>query len=368
MKPTLPLVLLFLISLQQIHAQEFEPGYIITFDNDTVQGMIKEQVDNDLVHEIEFRSSSDSESKEFNPRDISGFGFDYGRTFRTFKFTDIVSEQEKVIFAKEVEKGKIDVLIWRKGKNRKPDMFLINRATHDTVHLTRPKKKMTTVDGRDFSQEDRDYLRLLGDVKGEEFEQKKIRYTEDKIRKDISLHNQEFSDAYETRSYKEKKEREYILLGGTAVSGPSFQEQSRIRAAVIQTRTAVERTNTFSYISGVFYTYREKKEVSIPTQYFYKGHLNYKRQVLSFIPIGLMFQSSPGTIRPYIYAGGGVGVGKLDDYFIEFEAIQGTDTEYVVAPTLVAGAGLKIRVGSNYLVTEISPGSSGVYLSAGFSF
>ncbi|MHA6279527.1 hypothetical protein ACXYMT_05035 [Salinimicrobium sp. CAU 1759] len=361
-------IFLLLLSINEIFAQDFEPGYIVTLDKDTVQGLVKEGIDGDLVYEMEFRSSSDSEIQKFSPQEISGFGFNYDRTFRSFRFNDIASEKEKVVFAKEVETGQIDVLIWRKGKNRKPDMFLVNQASNDTVHLTRPRKKMTTVDGKQFSQEDRNYLRLMNDIKGEEFQQKEIRYTEDKIRKDISSYNQQFSDAHDAYSYKEKKSREYSFLGGIAVNGPSMKEQLRIRAAVIQNRTAVERTNTLSYISGIFYTYREKKEVSIPTQYFYKGHINFRRQVLSFIPIGIMFQGSPAAIRPYVYAGGGVGVGKLDDYFIEFEAIQGTDTEYVFAPTLTAGAGVKIRVGSNYMVAEISPGSSGLYLNAGFTF
>lgn len=369
MRTFLTSVFLLLIVQNQICAQEFEPGYIITTENDTIHGLVLEQIDNELVDEMEFRRSRDSETLIFTPKEIKGFGFSNGRTFRSLKFTDLESKKDRVVFAKEVETGKIDVLIWRVGKNRKPDMFVVNNSTNDTVHLTRPKKKIIkTDDGKRFSQEDRDYLRLLSDIKGKEFKQEEIRYHENKIRKDISSYNEQFGEGYEAFSYKEKKVREYMIIGGTAVNYYSFQERPRIRAAVIQSRTAAERTNTLSYISGIFYSYREIKEMEMPSYYFYRGYHNFRRQVLSVIPIGLMFQTRPAVFRPYVYVGGGLAVAKFDDYLIEYEAIQGTETAYSFGPTLTAGAGLKVRIGANYLVTEIAPASSGLYLNFGYSF
>lgn len=362
-------VFLLLLVQNQSYAQQFQPGYILSAEKDTIQGFILEQIDSKLVDKMEFRRNMESKIQTFTASEIKGFGFNYGRVFHSFKFTDIASKKDRVVFVKEVETGKIDVLIWRLGKNRKPDMFLVNNTTNDTVHLTRPRKKlMKTNDGKQYSQEDKNYLRLLNDIKGEGFTQKEIRYNENKIRRDILKYNREFEDQYEALSYKEKKEREYIILGGAAVDYYSFQDRPRIRAAVIQSRTAVERTNTLSYISGIFYSYREIENVQIPPYKLWEGQVNFRRQLLSFIPIGLMLQTRPASIRGYAYAGGGLAVVKLDDHIVKNVAIQGRDTKYAFGPTLVAGAGVKFRLGSNYLVTEIAPASSGLYLNLGYSF
>ena len=67
MRIILPLAFLFLFLTNNLHAQDFEPGYIVNLDKDTIRGFVQEQTDNDLVYEIDFKSSSDGEVREYSP-------------------------------------------------------------------------------------------------------------------------------------------------------------------------------------------------------------------------------------------------------------------------------------------------------------
>lgn len=368
LKITLTGVFLLLLVQNRIFAQQFEPGYILTTEKDTLPGFVLEQIDNELVHEMKFRKDPQSEIQTFTPSEISGFGFGYGRDFRSFRFSSDETVKDNVVFAKEVETGKIDVLVWRRNKNRKPDIFLVNRESRDIVHLTRPKKEfMVTEEGKHFSKEDRNYLRLMGDIKGEGFAQREIRYNEKKIRRDIYAYNQEFGDDFYVFSHTEKRKKEYIFVGGTAVDH-LFNERPRLRVAVIQSRTFVERTNTLSYISGIFYTYREKKEMKPHASRAWDGLSDYKRQWVSLIPVGVMLQTRPGKIRPYVYGGLGLAVAKLEYHIVENASIVGRETSYTYGPTLATGAGARFRMGSTYIVAEIAPTIEGIFFNLGYSF
>ena len=71
----------FVILSNVVRAQSYESGYILPVGKDTVRGFILNSTDYELLSEISFRGRSVQQPEKFTTNDITGFGFDYGRTF-----------------------------------------------------------------------------------------------------------------------------------------------------------------------------------------------------------------------------------------------------------------------------------------------
>jgi len=134
-----PLYLFFIFSCVQLSAQETSPGFIVTIGKDTVKGFIQEGTDADLRSEIIFVKSGTSEKVTYSRADLLSFGFEYGRTFESFRFPYTGNEGE-MIFAKKSLYGKITLFTAPKKKQRHPDIVLVNNATKETFYLQEPEK------------------------------------------------------------------------------------------------------------------------------------------------------------------------------------------------------------------------------------
>lgn len=346
-----------------LDAQTFKPGYVVTNEKDTLYGQLSAELDQELAYGVDFIQRGEDTANSLTPTDLVGFGFESGRTFRK-----VEPRNHQEVFAKQVETGQINVLIWEKKKERHPDMFLNNKETGETVQLTRPKKRrITTESGKEYSQEDKQYLALLNYIKGGDADDHRPRYNERKIRKDIRTFNEDNREEYPVSSYREKRSREYIIFGGTAVDGIPFSENMRFRAGLIQTRTRDERTRTFSYLSGIFYTYRNRK-AEIPDNRNWNGRIENRIQRLSLIPVGARLQTKGERFKPYVYGGLGVGIAKNEEHVIENSEITGNNIQYGFSPILVVGAGVRVKTGKNFIVAEVNPALEGIFMNLGYSF
>lgn len=356
-------VVVFLLIQLSLNGQNFKSGYVVTREQDTLYGQLEDALDVDLTDSVKFREADKNMLITLKPSAISAFAFDSGRTFRS-----VNPRNHERVFAKQVESGTIDVLIWQKKNDPHPDMFLVNRKREETVQLTRPKKRrITTEDGKEYTHEDKNYLGSLKYIKGDSTDLKRPRFTEKKIRKDLREFNREHREEYPVSSYIEKRSREYIILGGTAVNVVPFADNTTLRAGVIQTRTRDERTRTFSYLSGIFYVYREKTR-EVPDFANWNGEMDFRRQIMTFIPVGVRLQTGGENFRPYVYGGLGVAVAKNDSHVVEGSEITGISTQYGYGPNLVVGAGIRLNTGPGSMLVEVAPSVEGIFLNLGYSF
>ena len=75
-------LILSVVAISEIVAQSaFESAYIITRDNDTINGYILEKTDAEMARKIQFKTDKNSVIKNYRSNELSGFGFDYGRVF-----------------------------------------------------------------------------------------------------------------------------------------------------------------------------------------------------------------------------------------------------------------------------------------------
>jgi hypothetical protein len=214
--------LLFLIVTLNLYVSAqttYKPGFILTLEKDTINGFILENTDAELGLKMEFKKELTTlETKTYTPKDLSGFGFNNGRTFEQMLIINNarIPQDTSYVFAKNILKGKITFLVWRKRKT-KPDLFLVNNESRKTVHLTEPQKEEITLnDGTKYIKEDVRYIGLLNYIKGDsgnlsKNDRRYINYSENKIGKDLFEYNKKFETAYSVSKYKEPFKYSYNI-------------------------------------------------------------------------------------------------------------------------------------------------------------
>lgn len=366
-------ILLFLFFIpfsQHLFSQEgYQPGYIVNFNNDTIIGFIEEKVDSKLAEEVNFKEKKELESgKKYTAKNILGFGFDNGRNFQSMLLQDVKNLDENKVFAKKSLEGKIDLFLWRTENESRPNFFLTNNATGETVLLRAPvKKNLKTESGREYNYIDKNYLNFLQNIKneGEISPKDEIRYSEKRIINDILEFNRRFESEYPVSSYQEKIEYSHDVMVGIPFN--LSDDGMAFRVAVYRNKKRPEKSLSFSIIRGISYQHWSNED-KIIDENFANGTSNYRWQALSIIPIGIKYQGNGRILQPYTYLGVGLGVIALTDYVIENFENKGSKTTFSPFPTINLGAGVKIKVGSKYILLEITPSINAAFINAGISF
>lgn len=360
------LVMIF-FAVSPLLAQNFEPGYIITSENDTLRGSIKDETDANLSSKIFFKNE-EGIVKKYGPGDLLGFGFSNGRTFEKQAITSLTPEgtDSIFVFAKNLIRGKIDLFVLRFPHRFKPDIFLSNNSTNKTVHLSKPEKReIIGKDGKKYTGMDYRYAGNLGLIKGKKTttdNKKPPRFSEKKIMKDILNYNEDFQQEYPLKVYEEEVKYHYDLLVGLPIQSA---DGLRFRAGIYRNKSKVERTRNFNFMQGVVYNHWRNEAKALPE--FENGTSIFGLQLLNFIPMGLNYHGDSKNVQPYGYAGVGFAVGMLTGHVVENNIYTGTKNTYTFLPTLNLGMGLRVRVGKTYLITEFTPTLNGAFLSLGIS-
>jgi len=113
-----------------IAQQNFDPGYIIYHNRDTVKGFIKAAVEEDLNSTVQFKKDLNGELKTYRPADLSGFGVGK-EMYRTINFKNISQTNAlDTVFAKQLVSGEYNLFTYMKSARR---FFLLQRDI--TVYL-----------------------------------------------------------------------------------------------------------------------------------------------------------------------------------------------------------------------------------------
>ncbi len=358
--------------LFHVHAQDrSSKGYVITNELDTLYGSIKEGTDKQLVSDIKFKDDHQSNEIKYTASELAGFGFEYGRTFQSFAIKNDSTFRDEYVFAKRIVDGKISLfsspII---QQNDQPDFIIINNHTQDTVHITQPEKKTILENGKKYAVNTTTHIRKIESIKGNPINENlpKIRYSESAIRKDIFSFNKEFEFDYPSNVYKPKTSYFNDLSIGLPITGDYSSDEITFRISYFRNSYSHERITSISYMYGISYRYWENtSEISSTIK---NGDKNFRRQIISVIPIGFNLHYISRIFIPYIYAG--LGIGMLVDtahQVREFENL-GNKSEYsVFFPTINVGIGLKIKLKSNAISFEITPTENdGFFGNVGFSF
>jgi hypothetical protein len=329
--------------------------------------------DAELGSRIIFKSlESGKDEIVYRPPDLSSFGFDNGRTFIRFSSTNTAAKGDSVgVFAKKILEGKINLYTYSKTKGNRPDIFLVNNYSGLTVHL-RESEQLSTTDERGFTRvgESFKHLGLIGIAKGDSAfnsaNVKKLKYTEKAIRNDIVEYNEGFTN-FQRSQYRPQIHYSYSVVTGIPFSSPNPTDVA-FRVAFFRNKYSPESSRNLSLIKGISYRFWYINS-TLPTG-VQNSNENFRQQWISLIPIGVNFQTDSRAIKPYVYIGAGIAFLWETNHYIDNYEAKGNKNKLLVIPTVNMGAGVRIKIGSKFLVAELSPtgNKSGTCLNFGYSF
>jgi len=352
----------FIFSFQNLTAQKnFKSGFIVNNQNETIRGYIKDKTDYEFVNEIEFKEGLSGNTVIYGPEDVLSFQFKSGRSFEQI----YQKKDSSYVFGKKYIQGKIDLFVIRRSKHGKSDFYLYNNEINESVYLTSPKKVRVTKDGKEYTGTSNNvYNEKLRIIKEESSERKKIKYREKLIIREIADYNKNYKDSYPINSYKDDIVNSYEISVGTAmILFPSGEPNFRI--SFTRNKMNKDKSRKVSYFNSISYSlYNE--EIGIYQEPLSSYIETY--HTLRVVPFGVKFQTNTEKVIPYFFTGIGLGA-----YYIENlhngENVSNGGNNIGVFPTILLGGGVKFKVGSNYIFTEIIPQFPGViHLNFGYSF
>lgn len=321
-------------------------GYIIAQNQDTLRGYLMDDLDINLSKSVKFSLNvSGADSKEYGPTDILGFTFNSGKSFESIdaKFSD-----EKV-FAKKLADGKIKVLYEQGIEPQKFNMHLYRQDTNFSVVLEYPEKTIVEKGAKKFSQTSKKYLGILS-VITEGFNIPDLKFKQKPLMSYLNDYNRKHSTTFRTFEYVRKVETSYDASIGAHFFGGSDDKQ--FRAAFFRDKLFPERSKKVYFRAGLTYRYAD-----IVTS---------GDHILNVLPFGFRYQPNQGKVSPYAHASLGLAFTVSET---RYSSVTGSEYSFGVVPGINLGAGIRYKIKSNYLFTEITPSfNNGFLLNIGFTF
>tara|TARA_R100000655_G_scaffold79923_1_gene119371 strand:+ start:802 stop:1902 length:1101 start_codon:yes stop_codon:yes gene_type:complete len=361
---SLVLMGLFLCIQPLVAQEEFKFGEIITSTNDTIEGLILYQTDQELVSGFEFKSNASSVVQNFGPENVKSFNFDNGRYFESITIK-LPNGEEKTKFFKRVLEGKIDLYLHRIDGQSKPNFYLVNNSTNKNSYLIYPKSEEYEHEYSTYNFSNKRYLgqlKVLKESKSPSFEEK-LKFKEKDILANLEKYNQQYQDSFVNKKYEEPIEISYDLSVGFTNTAGDYA----LRFALYRNKQQIDKTRKLFITRGITYNAWADQERNYSTEG--TGTANYFRHVLSILPYGIKYQTNSGTFRPYFYGAPGVAIFMDKAYTYSNGEDTGIDTNIYPVPVINFGAGVKIKVKDSFFFTEVTPAiDHGLFLNVGYSF
>ncbi|HRG37648.1 MAG TPA: hypothetical protein PK289_03875 [Bacteroidia bacterium] len=353
-------------------SQLLKPGYVITNQNDTLRGFIKENVDKELVKFIFFAKEKDnSKLVKYERAQLKEFGFNNGRIFEKLSVKEFIIKDsvEVEYFAKRILTGKILAYIIE-GARKETELLLKNQTTGKMVHLKKPEMyEAVGSDGTSVFSSDRKYLQHIALVKkdspNDSVKQDNFKYSTKKIIRHVKKYDLSYKDRFPTHRYKEQVQIAFGVLGGTRLIAPPVSRDRMLYGAyglsAFIDYTPIEHTRRVAFTQGISYSKVNRFRKMDDT--YYNGYYFFHSQILSIYPLGIKFQATRGSITPYIY----MGVGMM---YIKNNGVYWNDREKEFKIGFNMGGGLKIKIVSKlYVITELNfKNVEGFYANGGIVY
>jgi opacity protein-like surface antigen len=335
-------ILVFVLSawfVKSYAQKNFQPGYIVTNNNDTIRGNLKTNVEEGYTKGIIFSQNTNA-PRQYNIDEIKSFGFNGGVLFRTVSYTNQIGEksQEKH-FAKLLFSGTNDVFSFYK----KDKLFFVVNTKDSTTYflyndITSPISDV--VEHGNYQQ----FLFLLSNgCSAAQSGVERVFYNESSIVDYFKTIEKCFGNSNTKIFYaKPKAETQIHLFAG----GMAFKEDYEISAQLFARFYFKSHSRKTSLNVGFSY-YHTKEDNTYPD--FWGFTKNYKEiATLYEVPLTMQYDIFSGAFRPYITGGFGLAYLNKTPYPV--------GTNYEVKPpkgsfgfTVIGGAGIEANITSRLI-------------------
>ncbi len=156
MKQTVLLFFYFLLSGLSVWAQsDYRPGYILNSTGDTIPGLVDYRRDSKTWESCSFKPNASSGSRNIQPAEYKGYGFDDGRRFTAFQIKD--GDQSKMVFLEVLFKGRINLYYLRESLTER---FFIQKEELGLVELSYSEEYIDK-NGADFLYQSKRHIGML---------------------------------------------------------------------------------------------------------------------------------------------------------------------------------------------------------------
>ena len=308
--------------------ENFKSGFIVKNGNDTVRGLVRNDIEEKLTKQVIFKSTNGT-IETYLPQDIESFGFDGGNLFRVVKYIDPTDDYSgKEQFAKLLFDGINDLYSFI----RKDNYFFVSRVKSDTTLLL--FDDIQNAQGQLIEQGNyQNQLFFIGrECEKMRAQAQKIHYNETAllnyfITLDKCLGNDNASVIHYVKP--ETITQVYIFAGGLPL-GDKYQVMGQaVLKIVIPSQSRKTSLNT-----GIVYL--RNKNIGV-YQNFWGTKTKYDHVTDIFeIPLLIQYDLLEKKIRPFVYGGPGVAYKRETD----FDG-SSTSTKGGVGLTLVGGLGIE---------------------------
>jgi hypothetical protein len=331
-------ILIFCLCHLTLFAQQnFDPGYIIQPNLDTVKGYIETVLEANYAQSIHFKKEMNAEWKVFTPADLPGFGFG-NDIYKSLRFQNTAEDSIMVTaFVKQLVRGEYNLYVYQKPERKfyilqkdSTNYFLYDRVSRNSGE--------TLQDGNYYN-----YLNLVS-VPCENINRivDRVSFNDKDMAAFILKVDNCESKGTATNLYQKPKTlmEPIVFVGGLPVPG---YNQFTANFTLHITLPRVDKKTSINI--GVNYS-NTTVETLEHNDYYSKYTLTTQNQIFS-VPVTFQYNFTTSLIQPYFYAGiSAAYLSKKADS--QNSNIPASDTRFGMA--LVAGIGIQAKVGSHLLI------------------
>ncbi|WP_346854426.1 hypothetical protein [uncultured Draconibacterium sp.] len=146
--------IVLIMSAQAFSQSHFKPGYIITNQNDSINGYINYRSNNKNTFECEFKKDIHSESQKYSANDILAYRFTGSKYYVSHK---LHSNDSANIFLEYLIDGIVDLFFYCDSKG---EHYLIQKENESLVEMTNEYKPVYK-NGNQFAYNTKQYVGIL---------------------------------------------------------------------------------------------------------------------------------------------------------------------------------------------------------------
>jgi hypothetical protein len=326
------LLILCLFHTSLIAQKGFDPGYIIDQSRDAVKGFIETTEEKNLSGYVRFKKEINGELKEYNPKDLFGFGINQ-EIYRSIRFNNTANgNMLDTVFARQLVSGTYNLFTFVKSDR----FFLLQKDS--TIYLLYDESQLGSGEINRVGNF-RNYLNFISvPCESLKDQYKDVGYSEKSVATFVQQTNNCISGE-SSRMYSQSKQKlkitPIIFAGGLPLSGQNAQTTANftLRLTLPRMDKKLSLNIGLNYSSTTYMT-AQSEELNPAYQYY------TKEQVFS-IPVTLQYNVLLTRVQPYFYLGFSYGKIQIDNLASGFwVAPNGSD----YALNVVGGLGVEVRV------------------------
>jgi hypothetical protein len=294
----LPIALLLCISIYSSAQNNFAEGYIIKTNGDSLHGYLQEELRNQLVFQIQFKTDNPNSSfQTFTTNDVKAFKYVTGNQYKkiTLKNTLPDSGYMETVFALELVEGSYNLYSYI----LKDETYFVaegNGAYYFLYNTTYNANGAILIEGN--------YISRLGVLAAacpnKSFNTEQLSYAEKDISKYIfDLNNCLSPNTASINHYQKPKAiSQIVAFAGGMILG---KNKDQVTADIAMRLMYPQLSKDLFVILGIHYSHSNRTQNDIDPNYNHVIYL-FKDDILC-VPLTLQYNFTIGPIHPYVSGG-----------------------------------------------------------------